>query len=118
MLGLVYVIDIRLQLVSRIRQRPTIIQARIMGMRYEGREQKAIDIAQREAVQLAREYVNEYDPNAIQVLYKGNHIGYLERSVARLLAPEMDAGLQFQAIVSRIRREPILSAMVNLSSLI
>ena len=105
------------ELVSRIRQRPTIIQARIMGMRYEGREQKAIDMAQGEAVQLAREYVNEYDPNAVKVLYKGNQIGYLERSVARLLAPEMDAGMQFQAIVSRVRREPIFSAMVNLSSM-
>jgi len=107
----------REELVSRIRHRPTTLRARIMGMQYEGREQKAIEIAPRETVQLSREYGNEYDPNAIKVLYRGNHIGYLERSVARLLAPEMDAGLQFQAIVSHVRREPILSAMVNLSVL-
>jgi helicase len=107
----------REELISRIRERPTTIRARIMGMRYEGREQKAIGIAQGETVQLEREYINEYDANAVKVLYKGNHIGYLERAVARLLAPDIDAGLKFQAIVSNVRHEPTLSVTVNLSSL-
>ncbi|TVU37539.1 hypothetical protein EJB05_10858, partial [Eragrostis curvula] len=65
------------------------IVAKIVGMNhYNGR------VTGREAVGLVREPLNEYDGNAIKVVNRHTvHVGYIERSVAAVLAPLMDSHL-------------------------
>ena len=51
---------------------------------------------------LEREPENPHDPNAIGVWFLDDRLGFLERSVAKKLAPLMDAGRTFDAMfVSR-----------------
>ena len=84
-----------------------------MGLAYEGREQRAMDISRGDNLILEREYANQYDPNAIMVRFNGDQVGYLERSVARLIAPEMDAGIEFQATAEILQRSPVLTIDVG-----
>lgn len=42
-------------------------------------------------VQLEREHDNDYDEYAIKTMYKGIHVGYIEKGQASWIAPDMDA---------------------------
>jgi hypothetical protein len=54
---------------------------------------------------LRREPANEHDPNAIAVLAAdGAQVGFVPREVAATLAPQIDAGRTWSAIVLRERR--------------
>lgn len=46
---------------------------------------------------LVRDKENEHDPNAIKVMYKGEHIGHLPRMLAAAVAAEIDAGTKWFA---------------------
>ncbi len=50
---------------------------------------------------LEREPNNPRDKNAIKVIYKGFHLGYVERDVAVSLAATMDQGQEAKAIITR-----------------
>ncbi len=55
---------------------------------------------------LQRDPANEYDPNAIRVLLLGGEqVGWVPRELAAELAPAMDAGERWSALVLRERRE-------------
>ena len=43
---------------------------------------------------LQRESNNQHDPNAISVWFQNDQLGYLQASVAKELAPLLDAGLK------------------------
>jgi hypothetical protein len=53
---------------------------------------------------LQRDPGNEHDPNAIQVLAGGRQIGWVPRELAAELAPQIDAGRPWSAIVLREQR--------------
>jgi hypothetical protein len=56
---------------------------------------------------LEREPDNPHDPNAIGVWFLNDRLGYLQRSVAKELAPEIDAGKKLTAkFVCRNKIEP------------
>lgn len=57
--------------------------------RFSGRTSR---VAEGDAFVLVREPSNPYDPNAVAVFYKGEHIGYAPREDAASLAPVMDRG--------------------------
>lgn len=84
-----------------------------MGIAYEGSEQRAMGISQGNILILEREYANQYDPNAIIVRYNGDEVGHLERSIARLIAPAMDTGTEFQATAETVQRSPVLTVNVG-----
>ncbi len=48
---------------------------------------------------LVREPENPYDSYAIKVMYGGEHIGYIEAKQAMWIAPRMDDGTPYCAIV-------------------
>jgi hypothetical protein len=48
---------------------------------------------------LNRERQNEYDPNAIGVFFTIDRIGYIPKELAVILAPLMDDGHKFDAIL-------------------
>jgi hypothetical protein len=54
---------------------------------------------------LRRDAGNEHDPNAIQVLDGDEQIGWVPREVAAELAPELDAGRTWSAVVLREQRQ-------------
>lgn len=61
---------------------------------------------------LLREPTNEYDSNAIKVIFTDPddptfslHLGYVAREVAAWIAPELDAGEPSTCVLSSIERE-------------
>lgn len=57
-----------------------------------------------EALILRRDPANPHDPNAIEVLAGGQQIGWVPRELAVELAPEIDGGRPWSAIVLREQR--------------
>jgi HIRAN domain-containing protein len=57
------------------------------------------------ALALRRDPGNEHDPNAVAVLTGGGaQLGFVPREVAATLAPQLDAGVAWSAVVLRERR--------------
>ena len=54
-------------------------------------------------LRLERQPDNEHDPNAIAV-YAGDQLGFVPREIAAELAPEVDAGKPWSAVVLREQR--------------
>ena len=73
-------------------------------MQYKDRYRNISDMMVNDQLELERDYENEFDINAIKVLYKGKQIGFVERRVARTLAPEIDLGAKVIARVSQLER--------------
>lgn len=65
----------------------------VVGVKYRGKEaQEAFRQAQPgEPVELVRDPGNPHDPNAIKVVYRGLHVGFVPARLARSLAKTMDA---------------------------
>lgn len=60
------------------------------------------ELAQGKHLCLVREKDNQYDPNAIKVFYVPHHLGYLPKQTAAELAPLIDKGRTFFAIITEI----------------
>ena len=77
--------------------------AYLRGTSFRGIEAQAIarNLGEGEALTLQRESSNAFDSNAIAVIHPDTlvHIGYVAKEVAADLAPEMDAGTEFQCKV-------------------
>lgn len=70
---------------------PQVIETRVVGVTYEGRQAVVAQLSIDEQVRLRREPTNPYDPNAIRVeRLNGQQIGYISRSEAALWAPLLD----------------------------
>ena len=67
---------------------PTSI--RLVGIPYEGRNERIERLKTGESVQLVREPRNEYDSNAINVHSRLGSIGYIPAEIAEKLAPFLD----------------------------
>jgi hypothetical protein len=66
---------------------------------------QSADAAAGRPLVLQRDPGNEHDPNAIRVLLAdGDQVGWVPRELAAELAPEMDAGRPWVALVLRERR--------------
>ena len=48
---------------------------------------------------LERDPQNQYDSNAIKVMYEGNHLGFIPKSDNEALANEMDHGKEFTCVM-------------------
>ena len=55
-------------------------------------------------LELRRDPDNEHDPNAIAVYAGGEQVGWVPRELAEELAPQLDAGETYSAIVLREQR--------------
>ena len=64
----------------------------IVGIKYRGPEAVRIvaALARDEALVLERDPENPKDPNAIKVIARGEHVGFLPKALAALLAKDMD----------------------------
>jgi hypothetical protein len=55
-------------------------------------------------LELRRDPDNEHDPNAIQVIADGQQLGWVPRELAEELAPKLDSGEAWEAILLREHR--------------
>ena len=74
----------------------------VKGIQYEKRLVIASIVKEHESVELVRDYDNIYDHNAILVQLKGQTLGFLQRDVAQLIAPEIDCDLKLTATISSV----------------
>ena len=81
-----------------------IVETRIVGISFNKRKEVAELLTEREQVFLVREPDNPFDSNAVKVVrWDHQQFGYLERELAKVLAPTMDRfGRFFKARVSRL----------------
>jgi hypothetical protein len=65
----------------------------LAGANFRPRDARDIvrDLGVGDELTLVRDKKNEYDANAIKVMYDGHHLGFIERDTAARLAPLMDA---------------------------
>jgi HIRAN domain len=65
---------------------------------------EAAAIGPGDSLELERDPENEHDPNAIQVLSGGEQLGWVPRELAEQLAPALDRGEAWSAVVLREQR--------------
>jgi HIRAN domain-containing protein len=65
---------------------------------------EAAEIEPGDSLELQRDPANEHDPNAIKVLAGDEQLGWVPRELAEELAPELDQGKPWSAIVLREHR--------------
>ena len=83
-----------------ISQAPSF-HTKVVGVTFDGRQEGLVGLEQGEELSLVREPDNPHDPNAIAVLRAGGvRIGYLKRLIAAAIAPEIDRGANYGAVVS------------------
>lgn len=78
----------------------------VVGMHFRGDEAKALvaSFVPPLELQLEREPSNQYDANAVKVLYHDTHIGYIERGQAAFIAAYMDDGWVPTCTVTRLEQ--------------
>lgn len=82
------------------------LEVDVKGVAYEGRWRAASLARPGMHVALKRDYDNPVDRNAVLVELNGKTLGYLPRDLAQLVAPEMDTGLGFEAVVVSVTPGP------------
>jgi len=76
---------------------------RVAGVTFEGRQGVISRISPGTPVRLVREPQNPHDPHAVKVVTgDGWHLGYLPAKLAGRLAPAMDGGARYEAVVSQV----------------
>lgn len=90
---------------------------RVVGIAYENRRIAASRAKQGELVELIRDYDNIIDRNAVMVKYKGSQIGYLEKNLAQLAAPELDSGLSLFGEITKVERKNLPWIYIQISKL-
>ena len=67
------------------------IETRVVGVTFENRQAVVALLSEGERVSLIREPDNAFDKNAVAcVRWNHQQFGYLDRNLARVLAPKMD----------------------------
>ncbi len=80
---------------------------KVVGVTFENRQSALSMLESGVELALVREPENEYDPNAISVrLLNGTQLGFLNRHLARRIAPVMDEGIEYDAAVSSVTGGP------------
>lgn len=77
-----------------------VIQTKIVGVTYEGRQEKVKRVPIESELELVRNRHNMHDKNAVAVFYKDDQLGFLCRELAAKLAPLMDDGKDFSCVVT------------------
>ena len=78
--------------------------AGVAGARFQPAALEGDAVAPGRRLELRREPENEHDPNAIAVHAGGERIGWVPRELAAALAPALDAGAPWSAVVAREHR--------------
>jgi single-stranded-DNA-specific exonuclease len=75
---------------------------KIVGVSFEGRQNIVAGLQAGQALTLARDPGNVHDSNAVAVRFGTLHLGYLRREIAAKIAPKIDAGDSYSAVVGSV----------------
>lgn len=75
---------------------------KIVGVSFEGRQDKVGGLVAGIALDLVREPENPYDSNAVAVRFGPLALGYIRREIARRIAPNIDGGERYTASVGTV----------------
>jgi single-stranded-DNA-specific exonuclease len=76
---------------------------KLAGVSFEGRQEVVARLQPGAPVRLVRQPDNEFDPNAIAVFAPtGEQVGFLNRRLASVLAPAIDAGAEWDVSVTEV----------------
>lgn len=78
----------------------------LAGFRYHAAASVWRELRVGDALELAREPENPYDPNAVAVSWRGQKLGYVPRRANAALAWGLDRGEELRARISRLREHP------------
>ena len=92
------------RVVERLRSNVSTHKTEILGLRYDNRIARVPAVSVGDAVTINRDYSDPYDWNAVTVVHESGELGGLPRHVARLIAPQMDAGSTFDATIIGVKR--------------
>jgi hypothetical protein len=89
-------------------QAPTFTDIAVVGMRFRDLEgipatELVAGLVPPVKLQFERDPYNQYDENAIKVLYQGQHIGFIEATQAIFLAPWLDDGHNYELTVTEMQ---------------
>ncbi len=101
---------------TRKSEKPQVIETRVVGVTYEGRQKTIADMEENEKILLVREPDNPFDCNAIAVKrVNGRCIGYLPREKAAGLADKLDIyGKALSGTVTAILRKHYIDSTLGL----
>lgn len=88
-----------------MKNHPSFLNCRVVGQYFREREgipafQWTEDLELGEEISFEREPENPHDPNAIRLLCEGQHMAFVERASAAFIAPVLDDGVKYRAVVS------------------
>lgn len=66
---------------------------KVVGVTFENRQETIALIREGDDVMLRPESTNPHDPNAVMVLWRGKHIGYIARDTASEISPRMGGNM-------------------------
>lgn len=87
---------------------------KVAGVSFEGRQDLLAGLREGDALALVRQPENEHDRNAIAVRIGALQIGYLNKGIARRLAPKIDEGVRYRAEVASLTGGGSRSRGVNI----
>jgi helicase len=90
-------------------------RVRIAGIQYDNRSAVALLARSGMPVELVRDYDNTIDRNAIEVRLGGEGMGFIPRSMAQYLAPELDSGTNVRATIAEASLDVIPRVDIEIS---
>ena len=76
---------------------------KVVGITFEGRQAVAEGLSEGDELLLERQPDNAYDPNAIALIAPdGSQVGFIRRQIAAAIAPLIDAGAEYEAVVLQV----------------
>jgi len=75
---------------------------KVFGVSFEGRQDVAAGMVAGNVLQLQRQPGNPFDPNAIALSFGNLQVGFLRKEIAKHLAPLIDGGMQYRAIIEHV----------------
>lgn len=75
---------------------------KVVGVTFEGRQDLVRRLAPGDELLIERDELNQYDSNAIAVVSEHGQVGFLNRDMAAQLAPAMDGGARYSAVVTEV----------------
>lgn len=80
----------------------SFFHSKLTGVSFEGRQDTIAGLQLGVELELRREPMNAYDPNAIAVCFGTLQLGYIKAGIAKHLAPQIDGGAKYRARVESL----------------
>jgi single-stranded-DNA-specific exonuclease len=80
----------------------TGFNTKVVGVSFEGRQDVVAGMREGVPLELFRQPANPYDANAVAVCYGALQLGFIKREIAARIAPNIDAGERYTAVVTAV----------------